>query len=132
MSSKKYDKFIKVKKAIVASASGGIMAGILIASAGNVYAETVDSPSFSYSSNVSGMHLMHKWNSPAKINSLAGHLGLDSEKIKAELKDGKTLKQILQENGIAPEQLGKAFTTNKKSQAKRLMKQNFVNNASWQ
>lgn len=113
MSTKKDNRYKNVKKALMASASGGIMAGMLIVGAGStVYAETssdVQSLSYSQNSSATGMHLMHRWNSPAKINSLALDLGLDPNQVKEELKSGKTLKQILQENGIVPVQIQKAF-----------------------
>ena len=38
---------------------------------------------------------------------------LDPSVVKGGLNSGKTLKQILQENGIVPDQLQKAITTNK-------------------
>ena len=111
-----------MKRAIAASAGGGIMAGMLIIGSGNARAEVMNSSVINRNATISGMNHMHRWNSQAKINSLVNSLGLDSDKIKNELKEGKNLKQILQDNGIVPEHLEKAFNTGKKSQSKRHFK----------
>ena len=105
-----------MKKAIMAGASSGIVAGMFLVGSSTVFADTtaVDSaenPTSSYTQNTNntGMHIMHRWNRATKINALANSLGLDKRQIRQELKSGKTLKQILQENGIVPAELDKAF-----------------------
>ena len=103
-----------MKKAVIASASSGIVAGLLLmGSASPVTADAADYsnvPTYTQSAITPGMHMMHRWNSPTKINALATSLGLDPVEVTAELKSGKNLKQILQENGIVPDQIGKAFS----------------------
>ena len=104
----------------MAGASGSIMAGMLIVGAGNVaLAETTEVPATSYMQNTTGhgMHMMRRWNSRGKINTLAGSLGLDPAMVGEELKSGKALKQILQENGIVPGQLQKAFESGEKKKS---------------
>ncbi|MES2213431.1 MAG: hypothetical protein V4473_01150 [Patescibacteria group bacterium] len=113
----KYKRYNKVKKRILLGASSGILAGMMWMGSGTAYADTQDysSPTEQVSAPT-GMHLMHSWNSTAKVGKLATSLGLDRGMVKKELKSGKTLKQILQEHGIVPDQLDKAFTIkNKKS-----------------
>ncbi len=92
-----------MKKAIMAGASSGIVAGmILMGTSSTVLAETSDISAPAYTQNTStvGMHLTHRWNSVGKAGVLAGGFGLDKEKVKKELRAGKTMKQILRENGI--------------------------------
>lgn len=135
MKNKKYEKYKNIRKNIIAGASGGIMAGMLIVGSSTAYAETADLsvPAYTQDAASTGMHLMHRWNSPTKVNSLAVGLGLDPEKVKEELKSGKTLKQILQENGIVPAQIQKAITTNRKSHMKRMFRdKNYSDGTSWQ
>ena len=101
-----------MKRTLVMGASSGIVAGmILMGSARTVLAETAENfiPAYSQNTTVKGMHLLRRWNSPSKINSLVGSLGLNSNEVKQELKSGKTLKQILQENGIDTTLLHRAF-----------------------
>jgi hypothetical protein len=120
MKYKTYRKqFEKMGKRFLVGASSSIVAGMLImGSASNLYADTIDTPinnTQSYSQNAkSGMHMMHRWNSHTKAGGLAAQLGLDPATVKAELKSGKTMKQILQDNGIVPGQLQKAFDSAKK------------------
>ncbi|MEQ1561255.1 MAG: hypothetical protein ABL899_00870 [Nitrospira sp.] len=116
----KNKKYKKLKRAIFAGASSSIVAGMLLVGSSTVFAETSDFaessvPAYTQSTTDSGMHLMRRWNSTAKINSLANSLGLDPDEVKQELKSGKPLKQILQENGIVPNQLQKAFEGKKKT-----------------
>lgn len=111
-----YEKFKKIRKNLLIGASSGLVAGVLfVSNASRVNAQVVDSynPRTHQSSSVSGMHVMRRWNSKAKIGALASNLGLDPNIIQEEIKSGKTLKQVLQENGIDTNSLGKAF--NKKS-----------------
>ena len=120
----KEKRYKRMRKAIIASAGTSIVTGMLFFGAGNTaLAESSDLSVAPYSQNTTakGMHMMHRWNSVGRAGSLAVHLGLDPEKVKTELKDGKTLKQILQENGIVPGQLQKAFE-GKKSYSKRMWK----------
>jgi DNA-binding CsgD family transcriptional regulator len=46
------------------------------------------------------------------VEALANNLGLNSIEIKQELISGKSLKQILLENGITPDELQVAFSGN--------------------
>jgi hypothetical protein len=116
-------KLRKIGKKLLVGASSSIVAGLLIAgTASNVFADTTDySPNTTYeqSTGQTGMHMMHRWNSHTKAGGLAVQLGLDKEKIKQEIKSGKTMKQILQEHGIVPGQLQKAFQSENKPQWKR-------------
>ena len=117
MSNKKYNRYKNVRKKLLAGASTGILAGmILMGGTKSVFAEVseLSIPAYTEGANVNGMHMMHKWNSNTKASSLAIHLGLDPAVVKEELKSGKTLKQILQENGIVPGQLQKAFENSPK------------------
>ena|SRR3989338_4947386 len=111
-------KLRKLGKRLLVGASSSIVAGLLIAgTASNVFADTTDySPSSTYEQNAgeTGMHMMHRWNSDTKAGTLAVQLGLNKEKIKQEIKSGKTVKQILQEHGIVPGQLQKALESGKK------------------
>lgn len=100
-------RYKRVGKAIIAGASSGIVAGmILMGTSNTVLAETSDFalPTYTQNTSYTGMHFMHRWNSPGKAGSLAGGFGLDKKIVKQELKSGKTMKQILQENGIVVEQ----------------------------
>ena len=117
-----------MKKTIMAGASTGIVAGmILMGTAGSALADTSDHsiPSYAYAkeTRATGMHMMHRWNSNTKAGTLAGHLGLDPNLIKQELKSGKTLKQVLQENGIVPGQLQKAFESSGKKRHNKSLPQ---------
>lgn len=109
---KKYGKF---GKKMLVGASSGIIAGMFLMGVSTPYiAEASDfseysGSSYSHTTHENGMHMMRRWNSKSKINSLTNSLGLDKEKIQAELKSGKTLKQVLQENGIETTELQKAF-----------------------
>ncbi len=116
MKDKRYKRF---KKVLFAGASSSIVAGMLLVGSSTVFAETSDVsessvPSYTQSTNSSGMHLMRRWNSKSKAANLANSLGLDPEVVKKELKSGKTMKQILQDNGIVPDHLQKAFDGKKK------------------
>lgn len=114
---KKYGKF---GKKVLVGASSGIIAGMFLMGVTTPYtaeaAELSDYSVSSYSQNtgVVGMHMMRQWNSKSKIKSLVNSLGLDKEEVQAELKSGKTLKQILQENGIESSELHKAFSKRNK------------------
>lgn len=107
-----YNAYKKMKRAIAAGAGGGMMAGMLIIGAGSAYAETTGYVRGAHK-NTSSMHLMRRWNSESKINSLAVRLGLNKDKVKNGLRSGKGLKQILIENGIAPGEINRAFKKNK-------------------
>lgn len=100
---KKYEKYKRMKKAIMAGASSGIVAGMILMGTGNVaIAETIDQSATAYTQNASdtGMHMMRRWNTPKGQTAVAGGLGLTRDQIKTELKSGKTMKQIMQEYGI--------------------------------
>ncbi len=111
--SKNYSKYNKMTKKIWEGARGGILTSMIFVGStiggssafaqSNANADHV-SP-VATSRTASGMHIMHRFNSPTKAGALAVQLGLDRKKVKQELKSGKPLKQILQENGIALEQL---------------------------
>ena len=106
------NKYRRVKRTLIAGAGTGIMAGMLLMGVSNTaLAETLDysAPAYTQNATTTGMHMMRRWNSAKKVSGLAKHLGLDPATVTAELKSGKTVKQILQENGIVPGQLGKAF-----------------------
>lgn len=107
----KKTRYRRIKERFLVGASGGLMAGmIFIGSASTVLAEGTDLRASSYSQSItSDMHVMHKWKSKSRINALASNLGLDQDYIDQELKSGKTLKQILQENGVDTAKLNKAF-----------------------
>lgn len=110
----------KMKRKILVGASGGLLAGVLLAGAGTAYADTADySLSATATAAPSGMHLTRRWNSDAKVGGLASSLGLDKREIQQELKEGKSLKQILQEHGIVLDQLNKAFTYGNGSKKKK-------------
>ena len=96
-------RYKRVKKVIIAGASSGIMAGMLLMGVSNVaLAETADisTPGYSQSTNDTGMHMMRRWNTPKGQTAIAGGLGLSRAQIRQELKSGKTMKQIMQEHGI--------------------------------
>ena len=116
-----------MKKTILAGASTGIMAGmIFMGTANTAFAESFDSTPTAYTQNttITGMHMMHRWNGAAKAGSLGAHLGIDPNLVKQELKSGKTLKQILQENGIVPGQLQKAFESSGKKRHNKTFRNN--------
>ena len=99
----------RIKEGVIVGAGSGLVAGmIFMGSANAVIAEGVESQGTAYTENT-GMHVMHRWNSQGKISALASNLGLDQSYIKQELKSGKTLKAILQENNLTPVELDKAF-----------------------
>lgn len=121
----KEKRYKRMKKAIMAGASSGIVAGlILMGPANTVRAETLEVATSTYSQNASttGMHLMHRWNKPGGSNYLATTLGLNKDEVKAELKSGKTMKQILQDHGITPEEIQKAFVAKPHHKMKGWMK----------
>ncbi len=96
-------RYKRVKKAIIAGASSGIVAGMILMGSGNTaFAETSDLsiPAYTQNASANGMHFTHKWNSVGRAGVIASGLGLDKEQVKQELKSGKTMKQILQEHGI--------------------------------
>ncbi len=110
----KKTRYRRIKERFIVGASGGLMAGmIFIGSANTVLAEGADLKSSYSQSATSGMHVMHKWNSKSRVNALASNLGLEQSYIDEELKSGKTVKQILQENGVDTTKLNKAFGKNK-------------------
>lgn len=117
MKNKKQSKYGKVKKTLIAGASTGIVATMLLLGGNVALAETVDqAQQTSVSKTSQGMHMMHRWNSNTKASTLASQLGINKDVIKQELQSGKTLKQVLQEHGIVPGQLQKAFgSKNKKN-----------------
>jgi hypothetical protein len=117
-------KLRKMGKKLLVGASSSIVAGLLIAgTATNVFADTTDyapqATAYEQSTGQTGMHMMHRWNSGTKAAGLAVQLGLDKQKIKQEIKSGKSMKQILQEHGIVPGQLQKAFDSSNKPQWKK-------------
>ena len=118
MKNRKYYK--KMKKTLIAGASSSIVAGMLFVSGNTALAETETqiTPPYAQNTSLNGMHMMRRWNSPAKVNALAGSLGLDAGEVTSELKSGKNFKQILQDNGIVPGQLQKALNV-KKGAAKK-------------
>lgn len=120
---KEQKKFGKgIGKRILVGASSSIVAGLMIVGANPAFADTTADyvpASFEQSTGGLGMHMMRSWNSDAKAGKLALQLGLDPEEVKQEIKSGKTLKQILQDNGIVPGQLQKAFSSNRKHNWKR-------------
>ena len=96
-------RYKRMKKAIIAGASTGIVAGMILMGTSHVaFADTTEQnlPAYTQSASDTGVHVMRKWNSPKGLNALAGSLGLSREEIKSELKSGKTIKQIMQEYGI--------------------------------
>jgi hypothetical protein len=117
-------RYKRMKKAILAGASSGIVAGMILMGSGNTaYAETseLSVPAYTQNAEPTGMHMMHKWNSVGKAGAIAGGFGLDKDMVKAELKSGKTMKQILQENGIVLNALDKNMRhINKKGWRKNL------------
>ncbi len=120
----KNKRYKRVKKAILAGASSGIVAGMLIMSAGNTaLAETYSdkAPAYTQSTADSGMHMMRRWNTQSRAGAIALQLGLDPELVQSELKQGKTMKQILQENGLSPNDVHRIFE-NRKSMHKRMWK----------
>ncbi|MBA3732774.1 hypothetical protein H0W91_00125 [Patescibacteria group bacterium] len=119
-------KYKRVKNTLWTGASTGLMAGMLLMGTGRALAaDTTEYATVPYSdtqTQTTGMHMMHRWNSSKKINALATHLGLDVDKVNEEIKSGATLKQILQENGIVPGQLEKAFSVKKNGPQKKWKK----------
>jgi hypothetical protein len=108
--SKNKNRYKRIKDRFIASAGGGLVAGmIFIGSANTVLAETINTPSYSRVSTTTGMHVMRRWNSRQRINTLVNTLGLDQATIDEEIKSGKTIKQILVENGVDTSSLDKAF-----------------------
>lgn len=106
-------------KKFLVGASSSIVAGMLIVgTTGTAFADTVDystpTPAYTQNAGRAGMHMMRRWNSDTKAANLAVQLGLDPTDVKAEIKSGKTLKQVLQDHGIVPGQLQKAFEIKKK------------------
>jgi hypothetical protein len=124
-------KYKKFKKAIWASASTGVVTGlILMGTTNTALAETFDGPSNTFTQEIklsSPMHAMRHWNSPKKAGLVASSFGLDPALVASELKDGKGMKQILQENGISTESLGGSLV-GKKSYNKRMWKQGLNKN----
>ncbi len=111
----------KIKKRFLAGASSSILASMLLFSSGHVYADTIEAPIPAYTSRQeSGMHMMHRFNSVTKINSLALQLGLNPEDVRAELSRGKSVKELLLDKGITGTELEKAFYV--KSQVKKSKK----------
>ncbi|KND47679.1 MAG: hypothetical protein AB201_01955 [Parcubacteria bacterium C7867-006] len=105
-------RYKRMTKAIIAGASSGIVAGMILMGTSNVaLAETADLslPGYYQNAGDTGMHMMRKWNTPKGVNALAGGLGLTREEIRQELKSGKTMKQIMQEHGIDTTNLHKGF-----------------------
>ena len=101
-------RYKRVKKAIIAGASTGIVAGLILMGYSNTaLADTTDLsiPAYTQSTSDTGVHVMRKWNTPKGLNALAGMLGLDRDEIRNELKSGKTIKQIMQEYGVNPSDL---------------------------
>ncbi len=105
-----------MKKTLWAGASGGLVAGMIwVGGANTALAEATDAPiaAYSQSGTEKGMHMMHKWNSPRKAGALASDLGLDKAKIRRDMRNGKTAKQILQEHGFDPKEVQRALEKRK-------------------
>ncbi len=130
MKNNKYKiEYKRLKKVLFASASGGVVTGMIVLGvASPASAQTVGSGTAVYTKNVgvSPMHMMRRWNSPSKAGSIADSFGLDRGKIVSELKSGKNMKQILQENGIDTTKLN-VSVVNRKSHQKRMWKKNLNN-----
>ncbi len=108
----KEKRYKRIKDSIMVGAGTGIVAGMILMGTGSAaLAEGVETgvPAYSQNASNTGMHIMHRWNSPTKVSSLASSLGLDREAVREGIKSGKTLKQVLQDNGIVPSQIQKAF-----------------------
>ncbi len=102
-------------KKLIAGAGTGLMAGMLLMGTANTaFAETDYQAPYSQQTNATGMHIMHRWNSGTKAASLATSLGLDPVQVKQEMASGKSLKQILADNGIVPGQIQRAFEKTRK------------------
>lgn len=101
-----------MKKAIIAGASTGIVAGMILMGGNTALAESAEltNPFYAQSTSATGMHMMHRFNSLPKINSLAADLGLDPVLVREEINSGKTLKQVMQDHGIVLSQIDKAFS----------------------
>lgn len=100
-----------MKKKIWEGARGGILTSMILVGStigGNsALAQTLPdyvSPAVT-AKTASGMHIGHRFNSRTKINSLVVQLGLNPNDVQRELHSGKTIKQILQDNGITMDQL---------------------------
>lgn len=118
----KNKKYKRMKKALMVGASSGIVAGMFLVGSSTVFADTTADysvPAYTQNTSPTGMHMMRRWNGKAKVSALANQLGLDLSAVSHELKSGKTLKQILQENGIVPGQLQKALTSKKSARSWR-------------
>ncbi len=108
---KKFGKNLsKMRKMVWEGARTGVLTSMILAGAalGGRSALAMANPEYTSAvstKNASGMHLTHRFNSSTKAVSLAVSLGLDAQAVKTELKSGKTIKQILQENGITMDQL---------------------------
>ncbi len=117
MTKKKFSKRLgKMGKKFLVGASSSIVAGmLLVGTTGHVFADTNDQTPAPYEQTAggSGMHMMHRWNSHTKAGNLAVQLGLDPQEVKAEIKSGKSVKQILQDHGIVPGQIQAALKTAK-------------------
>ncbi len=123
----KNNKYKKIKKVIWAGASTGVMTSLILMGPSNAaLAETIDNPTPTFSQEIkvsSPMHTMRHWDSPKKVGVLSTTFGLDPTEVTMELRSGKGMKQILQENGIPTEELGKTFV-GRKSMGKRMWKHN--------
>lgn len=112
----------RMKKALLAGASSGIVAGMFLVGSSTVFADTTTDysvPAYTQNTSPSGMHMMRRWNGVSKVSGLANQLGLDPNVVRQELKSGKTVKQILQENGIVPGQIQKALISKKSNKTWR-------------
>ena len=105
----KNKKYAKIKEKFLFGATSSIIAGVLFVGANTAFADVLEHVRPTKIERTSPMHLMRRWNSVPKINALATQLGLDVGQVREELKSGKTLKQILQENGVDIKELHKAF-----------------------
>jgi hypothetical protein len=103
MKEARYRRLKKMKRRILAGAGSGLVAGLILMSSTNtVLADTSDIHVAAYTQNIvpRGMHLLHRWNSPKKLNSLARKLGINDENLRNEIRSGKSVKQIFSERGI--------------------------------
>lgn len=107
---KSKNRYYRIKEKFIVGASGGLVAGmIFIGSANTVLAETITRPGYSKVATTTGMHVMRRWNTRQKINSLVNTLGLDPNLVQEELNSGKSVKQILIDNGVDTSGLDKAL-----------------------
>ncbi len=110
MKNKKINRYKQIKDRVIAGAGGGLVAGmIFMGSANTVLADTISYRNQPKQSASTGMHVMRRWNSRSKIDGLVNMLGLDQNIVQDELKSGKSIKQILLDNGLDTGSLDQAL-----------------------